>query len=197
MCAKHHVTHSSSWFYRICNNTYQHSQRQDQALKILYCDSCSKICFSLDAMTHILHSPQCFIPSFPVTQANFLLKYLGCRLAFFKLSIYGLHPTTSTHRLESQMAWMELLHKDWETSLSGNVYCRKKRGLFLLLGWSVFLLMTDCRDLPNTGLTRKPFPTLFGPYTAFQASHLSPHGTAGQCWAISMCCIRSFKRYLC
>lgn len=140
--------------------------------------------------------PQCFIPSFPRTQANFLLKCSGCRFAFLSLVFmdFILQPVLTGWSPK----WHEwsYFHKDRETSLSGNIYCRKKRGLFPLLGWSVFLLMTDCPDIFSTGLTRKPLPSLFGPYTTFQASYLSPHCIAGQCRTISTWYFRSFKRYL-
>lgn len=139
--------------------------------------------------------PQSFIPSFPMTQANFLLKCSGC-ITFLSLVFmdFILQPVLTGWSPK----WHEwsYFHKDCETRLSRNVYCRRKRGLFLLLGWSIFLLMTDFPDRLSTGLTRKPLLSLFGPWTAFQASYLSPHCIAGQCWTISTWYFTSFKRYL-
>lgn len=124
--------------------------------------------------------PQCFIPSFPTTQANFLLKCSGCRFAFLSLVFMDfILQCVLTGRSPKWHEW-SYFHKGRETGLSENAYCRKKRGLFLLLGRSVFLLMTDCPDRLSTGLTRKPLHSLFGPYTAFRALYLSPGSIAGQ-----------------
>jgi len=85
-------------------------------------------------------------------------------------------------------------HRHCEAGLSGNVYCRKKRGLFLLLGWSVFLVTTDCPDL-GTGLTRKTAPACLGPTQLFK-HHIWADTTSGRCWSISTWYFRSFKTYL-
>lgn len=176
MGAQHHVTCNSSRFYRICNNTHQHSQRQDQALKILYHDLCSKICFSLDAMTHILHSPSALSPSFLVTQANFLLKCSGCRFTFLNpvFMDFILQPvltgtvpddtngaaSTRTVRLASLEAGTAGREEVYSSSLA-----------------KCLLFNDRLPRSPQHTTKQETFPQVVQHYTASQESHLSPHGT--------------------
>lgn len=134
----------------------------------------------------IFSIPPVICPLLPHDPSKLFIKMLWIQMRFFKPNIYGFHPQSVLAGWSSKWHERSCFQKDCETGLTGSVYCRKKKGLFPLLGWSVFLLMTDCPDLHSSGLTRKPLPSLSGPLRAFQALYLSPHCTTGQCWTMSV-----------
>lgn len=156
----------------MCNNAHQHSQRQDQALKIFLLWFVLKDLFQSGCDDSHSPLPQCFSPSFLMTHTNFLLKCSGCS-HIFNPGIYGYHPATCTHRSSSKC------HKQSSTTQIVRSACLEtvpaKRGGFSCS--SIKELAFQCQSGQNSPAPNKagiPSPGCSAP-TAFWEPHLSPY----------------------